>query len=247
MQSWTDESQQPISVLTGPHNDLARMARETVRDKRLEQLLESPEEARRLGYESYRRHKDWVAQRVEDYKRRYARRLENDIRPLCVVGMGRSGKDESAKLIRHAGPRFKDNSEQLGYAGSTSKLIYHLVAEDLQIEPEVAYQDRHQHRVFWYEWCNGFREHDPSLLAKMALADGDLVVGLRDFLELEAVRRYNLADMIYWVDNPRVPVDPTVAFGPEDCDVSIVNGGSRTELLAKWRKQLSLLYPDLEN
>jgi hypothetical protein len=78
------------------------------------------------------------------------------------------------------------------------------------------------------EWCHAFRYDDPSLLLKLALGTGDVVVGVRGKIELYCSRK--LIDYAVWVDNPRAPVDPTVEFSESDCDLSIPNHGGVTDL-----------------
>ena len=50
--------------------------------------------------------------------------------------------------------------------------------------------------------------------------------GVRDKIEVLAARNEGLVDLIVWIENKNVPADPTLKFGPEDCDIIIQNSGS---------------------
>lgn len=141
---------------------------------------------------------------------------------VAFLGMGRAGKDTAAEYFcLKAG---------LTYAGSSSSMVLPIIADSIGIPPEQAWEERHQNRKFWNEWCHAFRHDDPALLVKMCLGAGDVVVGVRGKIELHAVQQERLIDYSVWVDNPRAPVDPTVEFGLADCDFSIPNHGGVTEL-----------------
>jgi hypothetical protein len=68
-----------------------------------------------------------------------------------------------------------------------------------------------------------------------------MVVGIRDDYELFAARREGLIDYTLWIDNDRVQKDPTMTYGPEDCDIGITNFGSKSELYRKLETVASLV------
>lgn len=153
---------------------------------------------------------------------------------LAILGNGRAGKDT-------CGAWFGEHTN-LKYVGSTSEVVCPLIAQELGISPEEAWNSRHNNRQFWYEWCNEYRKEDPAKLAKYCLSRGDMVVGLRDKIELYACKEEDLFDLIIWVDRD-VPEDKTVTFSREDCDIMISNRGSFEELygkLARLAKSLGL-------
>jgi hypothetical protein len=146
---------------------------------------------------------------------------------LAIVGHGRAGKDTMADWLAAHTP--------LRHPGSTSVyLLKHYVAwkYDLTVEealaPELAglcayeYGRRHARRMEWYDLGVRLRDANPGILLREALAAGDLLVGLRDTREVDLARA-ELTDLVVWVDNPRVPPDPTVNFGPEVAHIVIVN------------------------
>lgn len=133
---------------------------------------------------------------------------------IAILGFGRAGKDTAGEIIGKMSP--------LRYVGSTSQVVCPMIAKDLGLTPEAAWADRHNNRMYWWRWCNEYRKDDPTKIARASLATGDLVVGLRDAIELEACKAAKLFDLILWI-NRDVPVDPTVTFRREDCDVVIDN------------------------
>lgn len=126
---------------------------------------------------------------------------------VLFVGYGRAGKDEAAQ--------FAESHLGLRYGGSFSWHAKEDVAVALGVHPMTAWETRRQHRKFWYDECNRLRANDITILAKRALASGDIVAGLRDKPELDAVVAQGLFDAIVWVDRD-VPVDPTVTFTKQD-------------------------------
>ena len=149
---------------------------------------------------------------------------------LCLVGMGRAGKDTSAIYL----------CDKLGLQyESTSKTVLPYIADSIGVPQEMAYAERHQHREFWKAWCDEFRRGQPLLLAQLSLAEGDMVVGVRGAPEFHAVRR-ELVDCTLWIDNPRVPPDFTVDFGAVDCDFMVPNHAGITQLYERLDKLITL-------
>lgn len=137
---------------------------------------------------------------------------------LLFAGYGRAGKDEAAAYIAKI--------TGLRYAGSFSWAALPYVAARLGLHPQVAWETRHTMRKQWYDYCNDLRASDPTILARLVLAQGDVTAGLRDKVELEACKAARLFDHIVWIDRPGTEVDPTVTFGPQDCDEVLFNDGS---------------------
>jgi hypothetical protein len=127
---------------------------------------------------------------------------------ILFVGWGRCGKDEAAQ--------FAESHLGLRYGGSFSWHAKELVAAELKIHPMTAWETRHKHRGFWKSFLDRLRLKDQCFLAKLALQSGDIVAGLRDKIELDAVLEEKLFHVIVWVDRPGTPEDPTVTFTRDD-------------------------------
>ena len=146
---------------------------------------------------------------------------------IAVVGYGRHGKDEVGQII--------SKITRLRYGGSTSWAALPYVANALQIHPQVAWETRHQHRQFWKDYCDWLRRDDPCFLINLVLGQADMVVGIRDKIELDTMRERQLVKTIIWVDaSLRVgpEKDPTVTFGKSDADLVLSNNGTLDGLYA---------------
>lgn len=143
---------------------------------------------------------------------------------LAICGPSRCGKDSAALYLR--------DRYGMVYWGSTSRVILPHVAQRLGISEETAYANRHAHADLWFAVGNELRRDDRAALARHVLARGDLCVGVRDHDEMEAVRDEGLCDLSIWLDRPGRR-DPTMRYGPELCDVTILNHGSLDHLYAR--------------
>lgn len=129
------------------------------------------------------------------------------------------------------------------YSFSTSAAIAPYVAGQIGITTAEAFARRHEDRELWRRVGDALRADDPAFLARKTLAGGDLSVGIRARVEIEAVQRERLVDLTLWVDRA-VPPDPTLEFGPEMADVVIQNHWGLSELyarLAKFANALGIL------
>lgn len=139
---------------------------------------------------------------------------------ILFVGWGRAGKDEAAAYLAKI--------TGLRYAGSFSWAALPYMSARLGIHPQLAWETRHQNRELWKRYCDELRLVDQTLLARMALQSGDICAGLRDKIELDAVKAAGLFDKIIWVERYGVPIDSTVTFEKDDpaIDFQLTNSGS---------------------
>lgn len=146
------------------------------------------------------------------------------MKTIAFVGMGRAGKDTACAYLAQI--------TTLRNAGTTSKYLCQYMADKLGLPYDEAYARRHESdemRLKWYHGGNELREKGPTTLVRMALEHGEITGGMRDGVEVRAARDEGVVDLIVWVENPRVPKDPTVMFGPEDCDLTVLNTGTLYE------------------
>lgn len=145
---------------------------------------------------------------------------------VAICGPGRCGKDTAAMWL--AG----HTSLRLGK--STSQVIAPFAAQRLGLSVEDAFARRHSDRKYWFDLGNELRARDPTFLVREALREGDIVVGLRNPDEVTASRREGLVDLFIWIERV-VPDDPTMAFGADSCDITIINNSSIEDLFARLR------------
>ncbi len=143
---------------------------------------------------------------------------------LMFVGHGRAGKDEACQhLAKVTG---------LKNAGTTSLYLTKYVAAKMGVSEEEAYRRRHEStdmRMLWYHTGNEVRDRGPTTLILEALQHGEITGGIRDYAEIMAARDENVVDIIIWVENNRVPADPTVKFSSAECDLILENHGTLAE------------------
>lgn len=180
--------------------------------------------------------KPYVDAMLREHARRAAVRARFGVPVLAFLGYGRAGKDESAKMFaahvrRQLSLRGRAEGEiPFSYGGSCSSVVAPVLAHSVGLTPDEAYAERHRHRQFWLDWCHAFRDPDLTLIVRMLLGEGDVVVGLRGEGEFAACVRDRVFDLSVWVERPGVERDFTVEFRREDCDIVLSNDGSLSDL-----------------
>lgn len=183
-------------------------------------------------------HAAYVEERLEKYRARALARMSARAPVFAFCGYGRAGKDEGAEyLCARTG---------LVYPGSSSWIVLPVVARAAGVAEHEAWHDRHAHRDYWIRACHAFRGADYTRLTRMVLGWGDVVTGIRGKYELFAGKKEGVYDLSLWVENPRVPPDPTVEYGPEDCDAVVSNAGSLTAYYQKLDAFVRVCFPPRE-
>ncbi len=152
--------------------------------------------------------------------------MRNGLPTLAVCGHGRVGKDTACEW-------FRDNTP-LTFVGGCSWAAREYMARRLSeerehvVSPEEAYLDRHKDRDKWYRYLNEYRAHDAAALVRDVLKTGDIICGIRDGDELKAARQAGLFDLAIWIHR-EVPLDPTLRYTVDDCDIIVNNCGTIPE------------------
>lgn len=133
---------------------------------------------------------------------------------LAIVGPSRCGKSHAAHWLAR--------NTSLLYWGSCSRVILPHAAAHLGISEAAAFACRHEHRPLWRALGDALRRDDPAHLARKTLEHGDLCVGVRSLVEIEAVRAEGLCDLIVWVERD-VPADDTLEYDSSKADIIVEN------------------------
>lgn len=136
---------------------------------------------------------------------------------LAIVGPGGSGKSLAAEYLAHV--------TSLRFTGECSRVICPHAAARLGISEHEAYATRHASRDLWRRLGDDLRAHDPAALARETLREGNICVGIRARVEMDAVRNERLVQWVVWVQRD-TPNDSTLEFGPDVADVVIDNNAS---------------------
>lgn len=178
--------------------------------------------------------RDYIDSQLELYCQRQEKRTAMGLPVLDFTGHGRCGKDTSAQFFAELVPG-------VSYGGSTSNIICPLIAHAMRISEEECFEHRHDDRQFWKDFCDEFRKADHSLLCRMSLGRGDVLVGTRGWLELKAGVIEGVIDFPVWINRNAVPVDPTMDYDAGDVLTFpdwrwIDNNGTLDDLRLKVRK-----------
>lgn len=151
---------------------------------------------------------------------------------IMVIGWKRNGKDTVGEMLQEIG--YKAISSSV-YAAE--KVVYPVLSKLYGYNSvEECYEDRHSHRVEWYDLIADYNKDDPARLSREMIEDGyNIYVGLRNADELvEAKKHY---DLVVWVDGygrTGIKEDESSCTVTADmADFIITNNGSLEELRDK--------------
>lgn len=147
---------------------------------------------------------------------------------LLIVGFSRAGKDALATYLAQI--------TGLRYGGSLSWAGLSHMSTVLRRHPQSCWEERHENRSRWKSELDALRlKEGQTHLARLALASGDIVTGMRDLIEIQAAREEKLFDCILWVERAGIHQDNTVTFSARDADDVILNNGTLEDFhLAIW-------------
>lgn len=155
---------------------------------------------------------------------------------LLVIGHGRHGKDTLCEVLRDDfGMNFVSSSE------FCAKNVVWPVAKGNSswANWRECYEDRHNHRVMWFDLIANYNKNEPDRLAKAILEEHDIYCGMRNIKEFEvAVQHF---DLVVWVENPRLPEEHISSFSipKEEADFVIMNDGTKKQFQRKVRRVFS--------
>jgi len=163
---------------------------------------------------------------------------------LMIVGHGRHGKDTVSEILsktygltftssslfcaeRVMMPAFRRRFEAEGGPGKSTTPVYYTV--------EGCFQDRHNHRKFWYDEIVKYCTPDKARLFREILTRYDIYCGPRQVREFMCARNEGLFDFSIWVDrSEHQPLEgkDSMAIEPWMCDYWLDNNGTLDDLHA---------------
>jgi hypothetical protein len=149
---------------------------------------------------------------------------------LIVMGYKRHGKDAVCELIkaRH-GKTFTSSSWFC-----CKKFIFDELKNIHNYDtPEECFEDRVNHRQYWYESIRNYNSKDRARLGRDIFAIHDVYCGIRDLQELDAIKAAGLVDYVIWVDaSGRLPPEDlsSMNISTKHADMYINNNGIEHDL-----------------
>ncbi|ADK73419.1 Cof hydrolase [Roseobacter phage RDJL Phi 1] len=195
---------------------------------------------------------DFLAQLIGDHP--YPAELsafeteEQQMPNVLVLGYGRHGKDTVSEMLRdNFGFTFTSSSEfcaekvvmaAIEEAWSKFEAAGGHPAFPKPTIPRYAsaqecFDDRANHRQFWYEAIRDFNRPDLTALGQAIFAENDVYCGLRHKSEFHAVKNAGIPDIVVWVDrSDHLPPEPkeSCSVEPWMADFIIDNNGTIEEL-----------------
>lgn len=154
---------------------------------------------------------------------------------IMVVGHARHGKDTVSEMLsKMYNLSFKGSSmlaaEKIMLQAFAAKGIDH--AYD---SVEDCFNDRSNHRVFWYDTISAFNSPDKAKMGRTFFASYDIYCGIRDWRELVAIKNEGLCNLTVWVDRTdHLPPEGegSMRVKPWMADCILDNNGSLQDLRA---------------
>lgn len=194
---------------------------------------------------------DFLAQLIGDHP--YPAELsvfdtqEQQMPNVLVLGYGRHGKDTVSEMLRdNFGFTFTSSSEFCAEkvvmeAIEKAWVDFETTSMTKKNPPPIpryatvqeCFDDRANHRQFWYEAIRDFNRPDLTALGQAIFAENDVYCGLRHKSEFHAVKNAGIPDVVIWVDrSDHLPPEPkeSCSVEPWMADFIIDNNGTIEEL-----------------
>lgn len=154
---------------------------------------------------------------------------------IVILGFKRSGKDTVCEMAcDRYGLEFASTSAYVA-----DKIMLPAFAQTGKIYGtwSECFQDRVNHRKFWYDTITAYNTPDKARLAREILDKYDVYCGIRNKEEFYAAKEAKLFDVAIWVDASQrvgeIESSESCTVSPEDADYIIDNNGSLENLEAR--------------
>lgn len=164
------------------------------------------------------------------------------MRNFIIFGHKRHGKDTACEYLQSKyGIKFAATS----FLACETFLFEKMKADGYNYQTvEECFDDRANHRKYWYETIRDFNTPDKARFGKLVFDKYDIYCGLRDREELNAIRAAGLVQLSIFIDaSARLEKeDPeSMKLDIEDADIIITNNGTVEQLYEKLDKLFTQL------
>jgi dephospho-CoA kinase len=161
---------------------------------------------------------------------------------ILIIGHARHGKDTVAELLNEMyGMTFTSSSIK-----AAEIFLFDLMKDEYGYKDvQECFEDRLNHREFWFDKICEFNAEEPARLAQQVLADSDCYVGMRSKVEVDRCVELELFDLIIWVDASERCSPESIESNnvtKEDAHIIIENNGTLEELRNRVRVIGKLLF-----
>lgn len=149
---------------------------------------------------------------------------------FLIIGHKQHGKDEACIYLRdHYGIRYISSSTL-----ACELFIFDQMKDKYGYKnPYECYQDRDNHRKFWYDAICEYNKDDPGRLGRKIFSTNQIYCGLRDKIEFDALKRNSVFDLCIYIDaSDRKPLEDrsSMTLTKQDADIIIDNNGTKEQL-----------------
>ena len=163
---------------------------------------------------------------------------------LMIVGHARHGKDTVCEMLAKHGYTWASSSWVCGELAVWPDVQYHmsmfeageLGAIDFGYGSyEECFDDRANHRAFWYDCISEFNREDKTRLGRLIYDKYDIYCGIRNGSELAALREAKVIDFTIWIDRLNVmpEASDSMTIRQFQADHLIYNNGTLEDLQVK--------------
>lgn len=167
---------------------------------------------------------------------------------ILILGYARHGKDTVGEIMRdHYDMTFTSSSEfcaatvimpaieAIWERWNDPERGRNISQPTIHLYPDAqaCFEDRGNHRKFWYDTIRAFNSPDLTALGRAIFEENDIYCGLRHKSEFHAVKNAGLADVVVWVDrSDHLPPEDadSCSVEPWMADFVIDNNGSLDDL-----------------
>lgn len=158
-------------------------------------------------------------------------RNKDDAMRIIVTGHKNHGKDFICELLRDTyGISFTSSSMAM-----LEEVIFPVLSNKYNYTtPEECFNDRDNHREEWYNLICKYNKDDGARLGKYIFTTSNIYCGLRNRLELNAMREQGIVDLVIWIDaSKRKPLESprSMTICKEDADYIFDNNGSKEDAI----------------